>query len=352
MRFHQHIFFLFGCFVFLASFSYTSYAQDSPAPFINIIKTETFGLPIECEIGDSCHIMKYVDMVPNDEKMTDPACNALTTFDHKGTDFVIRDEKAMQEGVNVIAALEGTVSKIRDGEPDRWPTTEDINTVKAQRKECGNAVMIDHGNNLQTVYCHLKQGSILVKQGQKVAKGTRLAQVGLSGLTELPHLHFGIIKNQKIIDPFTGKDNNQSCGKTQHSLWDKDLQLSYQPLAIQSVGFSTTMPTLEKLSRDSYYPKKLSPDNDLLAFYVVFFGAQKGDNIKLVIRDPNDEIFSEYKIVQDKTRTRQFYFTGKRVNEAPLKEGAYTGHIQIKRTDNNGDEEIWDDYAAILVERD
>jgi hypothetical protein len=325
-------------------------AEEAQKPFISFVKHETFGLPVACDLGDSCHIMKYVDMGPDEGKLTDPYCNALTTDAHKGTDFVISDEKTMKEGVSVLAALDGTISKIRDGESDRWPTEEDIKTIKEQRKECGNAILIDHGNQLQTVYCHLKNGSIKVKQGQKVQKGDKLADIGLSGLTELPHLHFGIIKDQKVIDPFTGKDNQNKCGQKPFSLWDKDLDISYQPIAIQSVGFSTTIPSLEKLSIDSYYPKTISPTNDVLSFYVIFFGAQKGDQINLVIRDPNDKIFSEYNIIQDKTRTRQFYFTGKRLKGKPLTLGAYTGYAKITRVQENEDKEVWEDYSAILVE--
>ncbi len=54
----------------------------------------------------------------------------------------------------------------------------------------GNYIVIDHGNGEFSVYCHLKEGSILVRKGDQVKKGKVIAQVGNTGNSSAPHLHF------------------------------------------------------------------------------------------------------------------------------------------------------------------
>ena len=327
-----------------------AYAQERTAikPLINIVKSKNFGLPIDCTLGKTCHIMNYVDMGPNDGKQTDPACLARTYDGHKGTDFAIADDLAMRKGVNVLAALEGTIAKVRDGEQDQWPNNEQLETIKNARKECGNAVLITHENNIETIYCHLKKDSIRVKPGQKIQKGDIIAQVGMSGLTEFPHLHFGILKNKKIIDPFTGKQNTNSCGIKQQSLWDQKINIDYQPVTINHAGFSEKKPTLESISKNSSSLENIKPNPNLLTFWVTFLGVREGDKIKLEVRDPNDQIFAEYNITQEKTRARQFYFTGKKLSGKLLQDGAYTGTASVQRIDEKG-EKITQNIVKVLI---
>ncbi len=58
-------------------------------------------------------------------------------------------------------------------------------------RECGNGVVIAHAGGWETQYCHMAQGGLAVKPDQPVTTGQTLA-VGLSGLTEYPHLHFTV----------------------------------------------------------------------------------------------------------------------------------------------------------------
>lgn len=57
----------------------------------------------------------------------------------------------------------------------------------------GKLIKIDHGNGFVTYYGHLS--SILVKVGQKVAKGDVIGKVGTTGRVTGPHLHFEVRKN-------------------------------------------------------------------------------------------------------------------------------------------------------------
>ncbi len=63
----------------------------------------------------------------------------------------------------------------------------------------GNLVEIDHGFGLATRYAHLS--SIVVADGQEVAAGSVLGQVGMSGRTTGPHLHYEIRIDGEPVDP-------------------------------------------------------------------------------------------------------------------------------------------------------
>ena len=63
----------------------------------------------------------------------------------------------------------------------------------------GNYVRIDHGNGLQTAYAHLLNFN--VKAGQCVSKGEVIGNLGNSGVSTEPHLHFEVIQNGRFADP-------------------------------------------------------------------------------------------------------------------------------------------------------
>lgn len=63
----------------------------------------------------------------------------------------------------------------------------------------GNAVIIDHGNGLQTLYGH--NTSVAVSEGQTVSQGQVIAYSGSTGYSTGPHCHFEVRRNGEAVDP-------------------------------------------------------------------------------------------------------------------------------------------------------
>jgi murein DD-endopeptidase MepM/ murein hydrolase activator NlpD len=63
----------------------------------------------------------------------------------------------------------------------------------------GYNIVIDHGNGFQTRYAHLSR--ILVQRGQAVAKGAQIGNMGSTGRSTGPHLHFEVMKGGVPVNP-------------------------------------------------------------------------------------------------------------------------------------------------------
>lgn len=101
---------------------------------------------------------------------------SFCSINHKGFDM------AQSCGATVYAAGPGRV------------------TVARSYFGFGNAVRIDHGGGLSTIYGHLQWGSLRVHVGQRVTAGTPLGAEGNTGNSLGCHLHFEVRVNDRAID--------------------------------------------------------------------------------------------------------------------------------------------------------
>lgn len=91
-------------------------------------------------------------------------------------------------GKKVLAAKDGTVVLVRTDIVENVPG-ETTNTTTPG----GNVVVIDHGNQQYGYYAHLKPFSVTVKVGSRVRAGDPIGEVGNSGDSAEPHLHFHVM---------------------------------------------------------------------------------------------------------------------------------------------------------------
>ena len=63
----------------------------------------------------------------------------------------------------------------------------------------GNVVVLDHGYGIETKFAHTSK--VLVRTGQRVKRGDRIALVGSTGLATGPHLHYEVHVNGRPVDP-------------------------------------------------------------------------------------------------------------------------------------------------------
>ena len=63
----------------------------------------------------------------------------------------------------------------------------------------GNMIMVDHGNNYQSLYGHLS--GINVTCGQSVGQGELIGAIGTTGHSSGPHLHFEIRSLSSFVNP-------------------------------------------------------------------------------------------------------------------------------------------------------
>jgi len=272
----------------------------------------TFALPIDCTPGENCFIQNYVDVDPS-RRWQDYMCGRLTYNRHKGTDIRLPSMKEMEAGVAVLAAADGRVKGVRNGEEDGLYINGDHQAVSG--KECGNGIIITHENGWETQYCHLKKNSVRVQRGQKVKAGTPIASVGLSGASEFTHLHFEVRHNGSTIDPFTGATTLDGCNVPAVSLWTVAARafLNYSPSGVINQGVATSIPNNMAIERGQFTDLKLDKDSPMLLYFVRIYGLHPGDREELTLTDPDGvELAHDSKIHKGSTKAQYFKYVGKK----------------------------------------
>lgn len=284
----------------------------------------TLSLPVDCELGKTCYVQQYMDHDPG-AGHSDFMCGPRSYDAHKGTDFAVPTAAAARENaVRVLAAAAGTVMGVRDEMADAWDG--EIDTAAIKGRDCGNGMVIDHGAGWQTQYCHLRQGSVRVKRGERVASGAHLGDIGMSGRTEFAHMHLSVRKDGEPVDPFA--PDGPECGDAPlKTMWDT--APLFQEAGLLDLGFATQAPEFTDVKM-GLADQNLSRTSPAIITFSYFFGGLAGDSVDMTLTGPgNFEVSQNYEL--PKNLAIFFRAIGKKRRSAPWPGGDYVAETTLTR---------------------
>lgn len=295
------------------------------------VRAVELSLPIDCRPGSDCWFVNFVDLDPG-PGVRDFGCGAHGYDGHKGTDIAIRDRAAIAAGVDVVAAAGGIVAGLRDSMADGRYL--EAGRAAVEGKECGNGVLLRHGDGWETQYCHLREGSVAVAVGDRVERGAVLGRIGLSGLTEFPHVHLSVRKDGAVIDPFAGLDADaDACAVGPNPLWRAEAirDFTYPPSVIYRAGFATGPVDFPSVDAGDHSATTLPGDVPALVVFAAAYWVHKGDRLRLVLMDPDGAIIVDKTADLVKTQARRYGFAGRKRRGAAWPAGQYRGRADLIR---------------------
>ncbi|MEO1190296.1 MAG: M23 family metallopeptidase [Pseudomonadota bacterium] len=293
--------------------------------------------PIACPEGQRCPVMVHVDHDPG-PGIKDFACGTVTYDGHSGIDFRVEDLLAVAQGVPVLAAAPGVVSIIRDDVPDHNPFNYD-QAEAARSSVCGNRVVLEHGPEWSTHYCHLRMGPAPVQVGQQVEAGQVLGYVGMSGSTNFPHFQLNLLHTppgQRLdIDPFAPEGPSATCSADiANSAWSRaaQRQLTYEGPALANMGFADQAVTNRGIENGVYKRTPVEARSEALVLYARTIAIQRGDIQRLTILSPDGSVLSETETdAAERNRLQSFLFVGRRLRADRWPAGPYIGFYEVLR---------------------
>jgi len=146
-----------------------------------------------------------------------------------------RNESYVDYGTPVYAVADGTVTSTEDdmdaNVPGVLPASDPVLAAKLTVENIdGNHIIMDIGGGVYAMYAHFIKGSLLVKPGDKVTKGQQIAQLGNTGNSNAPHMHFQLMNGPSLLEadglPYV-LDNFGYQGQVDPaSIWNADNYLS------------------------------------------------------------------------------------------------------------------------------
>ncbi|MCB1348000.1 MAG: M23 family metallopeptidase [Maritimibacter sp.] len=289
------------------------------------------GLPIDCTLGDDCFVMNHLDSDPG-PGAEDFTCGPETYDGHEGTDFAVNSFAAMRAGVAVLAAADGEVRALRDGMPDLGLAGTPPDLLDGQ--ECGNGVLIDHGDGWETQYCHLRDGSVAVAEGDRVARGDRIGLVGFSGHTEFPHVHIGVRHDGAVIDPFD-TDEARVCGADdgpEDDLWAAPP--GYRAGGVVAAGLFDAVPDYDAVKDGTAHRDALPADAPALVGWALVHAARPGDVVEITLTAPDGTVYDRHAATLEKTQALAMRAAGRKRPDGGWAPGDWTVAVRLIRDGN------------------
>jgi murein DD-endopeptidase MepM/ murein hydrolase activator NlpD len=293
-------------------------------------------LPVDCEIGADCWLQNYVDVDPG-PGVRDWTCGSASYNGHKGVDFRLLSAAESRRRVGVMAVADGTVKGVRNDMRDVFAVGVMRDSIKG--RECGNGLVVAHAGGWETQYCHMLQGSIVVAPGQRVKRGQKLGAIGFSGLVEFSHLHLGVRRGGKYIDPFTGQFQNGACtpgAAASSGLWTAKAArvLPYRNSQIIDLRFSGAPPDLRVLEIDHAAAAVLTPRSDHLILFARLVNVRVGDKVRLHIKGPSGLDAVSVSAPFKKAKATTLVSSGGKRTVKAWPPGLYIGTAQVLRGGN------------------
>lgn len=290
-----------------------------------------YGPPVDCELGQTCFLQQMPDMDPG-PGAADPYCGPATYDGHTGLDIRIRSMADIARGIPVVAMRAGIVQGVRDGEADRLVRTDGDRKAISDR-ECGNGVLIDHGEGAVTQYCHLRTGSVRVRKGQTVTRGQQLGEVGASGLAQFPHVHAELRIDGKPVDLMTGRRLDAGCDgdlANARPLLEENYaaRLGDGDATLLDAGFAAGAVDHDALAETGAPP---APDGNANALtgWAWLANLRKGDRVRLRLEGPAGGVIADVTSKpMNRAKATWSAFAGKRGKPA---NGPHTLRIEVLR---------------------
>jgi hypothetical protein len=102
-------------------------------------------------------------------------------------------------GAEVLAVADGTVVETLDTLNNQIPGKLPNPSTITLKNVLGNHIVLNLGRGVFAFYAHLEKGSVRVKPGEHVKRGQVLANVGNTGNTSAPHLHFHLMDGPTVL---------------------------------------------------------------------------------------------------------------------------------------------------------
>ncbi|MFK8044856.1 MAG: peptidoglycan DD-metalloendopeptidase family protein [Crocinitomicaceae bacterium] len=258
--------------------------------------SQNLTIPIDGVVGQDYIIVNYPDwhlqdgtVLVQDGFLNDHQCGTKTYDGHQGTDFTIRGFTQMDSGVNVLASADGQITYFIDSLYDR-------ETAGNVALSLGNYIEIYHAStNTYSYYAHLKKNSVTVQTGDFVIAGQAIAQVGSSGNSTDPHLHYELWNPGLITDPTidpwgipcdSGSTlwNSPPVYDTSFAVWECGL-VNYD--SVENFVPFTWYSLRERLGQKDTF----NVNDPFFTFWCLQYGLKIGDETAVEWYEPNGDLY-------------------------------------------------------------
>lgn len=251
----------------------------------------------------------YFDNDTSSGNKKDYACGSHCYDGHNGSDlggvWPYTWYHMYYNTVQVVASAPGTIIEKADGFYDkicysRWNLPV-------------NYVLLKHADGSQTVYFHLKNGTVTTKPiGASVQADELLGYMGSSGSSSNPHCHFGVIdQNGKHVDPFFQGNAPYlaNCNSSTNSSWfAPGQQQSYFTTTLSDILTHYDIPssTTNCINDEHPYIQEIFNPNDKICFGTYFSQIKANTSVIVNVYTPNNVLWNWWSFLSPSTNRENY----------------------------------------------